>query len=180
MLLSPSGFVRAILSTHSAIHQHQQPNLLRMLRLIVPRLAGLCTTGSQRDAKSKSPQQHKDQEPDISSFHGDPSQRRQNYQSGERYEFALSAFERHAGAFKTLPRFSAVFKWCTGEDSNLRSSKERQIYSLLPLTTRPPVHSLPGLRNTTARPHYLPARATWPPSNPIARHPPAFRSRTPR
>src|SRR5213079_2182704 len=30
--------------------------------------------------------------------------------------------------------------WCTGEDSNLRSSKERQIYSLLPLTTRPPVH----------------------------------------
>src|SRR5262249_53635347 len=29
--------------------------------------------------------------------------------------------------------------WCTGEDSNLRSSKERQIYSLLPLTTRPPV-----------------------------------------
>jgi hypothetical protein len=32
--------------------------------------------------------------------------------------------------------------WCTGEDSNLRSSKERQIYSLLPLTTRPPVQSL--------------------------------------
>src|SRR6476661_8823009 len=29
--------------------------------------------------------------------------------------------------------------WCTGEDSNLRSSGERQIYSLLPLTTRPPV-----------------------------------------
>ncbi len=33
--------------------------------------------------------------------------------------------------------------WCTGEDSNLRSSGERQIYSLLPLTTRPPVHSRP-------------------------------------
>src|SRR5215469_12688463 len=31
--------------------------------------------------------------------------------------------------------------WCTGEDSNLRSSEERQIYSLLPLTTRSPVHS---------------------------------------
>src|SRR5262249_39998494 len=30
--------------------------------------------------------------------------------------------------------------WWTGEDSNLRSSKERQIYSLLPLTARPPVH----------------------------------------
>ena len=29
--------------------------------------------------------------------------------------------------------------WCTGEDSNLRSSEERQIYSLLPLTTRSPV-----------------------------------------
>ncbi len=34
--------------------------------------------------------------------------------------------------------------WCTGEDSNLRSSWERQIYSLLPLTTRPPVHSQPS------------------------------------
>src|SRR5262252_1738954 len=33
--------------------------------------------------------------------------------------------------------------WCTGEDSNLRSSEERQIYSLLPLTTRSPVHSEP-------------------------------------
>ena len=32
--------------------------------------------------------------------------------------------------------------WCTGEDSNLRSAKARQIYSLLPLTTRPPVHTL--------------------------------------
>ena len=37
-------------------------------------------------------------------------------------------------------------KWCTGEDSNLRSSKERQIYSLLPLTARPPVHNrVPGV-----------------------------------
>ena len=35
--------------------------------------------------------------------------------------------------------------WCTGEDSNLRSSNERQIYSLLPLTTRPPVHILSPL-----------------------------------
>src|ERR1700675_1710815 len=31
--------------------------------------------------------------------------------------------------------------WWTGEDSTLRSSKERQIYSLLPLTARPPVHN---------------------------------------
>jgi hypothetical protein len=29
--------------------------------------------------------------------------------------------------------------WCTGEDSNLRNSNEWQIYSLLPLTARPPV-----------------------------------------
>ena len=29
--------------------------------------------------------------------------------------------------------------WWTGEDSNLRRSKDRQIYSLLPLTARPPV-----------------------------------------
>ena len=42
--------------------------------------------------------------------------------------------------------FSASILWCTGEDSNLRSSKERQIYSLLPLTTRPPVPSSPADR----------------------------------
>ena len=38
--------------------------------------------------------------------------------------------------------------WWTGEDSNLRSSKERQVYSLLPLTARPPVRvkaTLPNL-----------------------------------
>src|SRR4051812_32167328 len=31
--------------------------------------------------------------------------------------------------------------WCTGEDSNLRNSNEWQIYSLLPITARPPVHN---------------------------------------
>ena len=39
--------------------------------------------------------------------------------------------------------------WCTGEDSNLRSSKERQIYSLLPLTTRPPVRKAKSLELMT-------------------------------
>ncbi len=39
------------------------------------------------------------------------------------------------------PGFIPFNLWCTGEDSNLRSSKERQIYSLLPLTARPPVHN---------------------------------------
>ena len=39
------------------------------------------------------------------------------------------------------PKSIVPIPWCTGEDSNLRSSKERQIYSLLPLTARPPVHN---------------------------------------
>src|SRR5215472_7905655 len=41
----------------------------------------------------------------------------------------------------THPLAHDLKSWCTGEDSNLRSSEERQIYSLLPLTTRSPVHS---------------------------------------
>src|SRR6202043_888002 len=44
-----------------------------------------------------------------------------------------------AATTSALPNLTKT--WCTGEDSNLRSSKERQIYSLLPLTTRPPVHN---------------------------------------
>ena len=68
---------------------------------------------------------------------------------GERHEFALSAFEPHAGATSNIP--ISIF-WCTGEDSNLRSSKERQIYSLLPLTTRPPVHIIRGLCGKPLRP----------------------------
>src|ERR1700733_7502006 len=55
-------------------------------------------------------------------------------------------------AFQSLARFrlritshfSPSHPWCTGEDSNLRSSKERQIYSLLPLTARPPVPRHPA------------------------------------
>jgi hypothetical protein len=48
---------------------------------------------------------------------------------------------RDPGAKFILPIPGASNLWCTGEDSNLRSSKERQIYSLLPLTARPPVHN---------------------------------------
>ena len=48
---------------------------------------------------------------------------------------------RDPGAKFILPSPGASNPWCTGEDSNLRSSKERQIYSLLPLTARPPVHN---------------------------------------
>ena len=43
-----------------------------------------------------------------------------------------------------LRAFQPLNPWCTGEDSNLRSSKERQIYSLLPLTARPPVPNHPS------------------------------------
>jgi|SRR5580698_906431 hypothetical protein len=50
------------------------------------------------------------------------------------------------------PKFISLMPWCTGEDSNLRSSKERQIYSLLPLTTRPPVHN----SNFPVSHHYIP------------------------
>src|SRR6202021_830942 len=48
-------------------------------------------------------------------------------------------------------RIPTLNTWCTGEDSNLRSSKERQIYSLLPLTARPPVHNPPPRRNPAVR-----------------------------
>jgi hypothetical protein len=44
-------------------------------------------------------------------------------------------------------RIPTLNSWCTGEDSNLRSSKERQIYSLLPLTARPPVPNHPATKS---------------------------------
>src|ERR1700687_3921555 len=40
--------------------------------------------------------------------------------------------------------------WCTGKDSNLRTSEEGQIYSLLALTTHPPVQNC-----RTVRPYLL-------------------------
>src|SRR5216683_672527 len=36
--------------------------------------------------------------------------------------------------------------WCTGKDSNLRTSEEGQIYSLLALTTHPPVQNCRTVR----------------------------------
>ena len=59
-----------------------------------------------------------------------------------------------------IPKTSTY--WCTGKDSNLRSPKGRQIYSLLPLTTRPPVpifQPLPRIK-----------------SGPVLAHPKEFRS----
>src|SRR5205823_14044288 len=51
--------------------------------------------------------------------------------------------------------------WCTGKDSNLRTSEEGQIYSLLALTTHPPVQNCRTVR---------PFRPTSPPTI-TARHP---------
>jgi hypothetical protein len=52
---------------------------------------------------------------------------------------AINAYAPSA-IHKRFMRTHSIETWCTGEDSNLRSSKERQVYSLLPLTARPPVH----------------------------------------
>ena len=57
------------------------------------------------------------------------------------------------------PRTYALKTWCTGEGSNLRRSKDRQIYSLLPLTTRPPVHKYPAPLKTPDSAHQSPSGA---------------------
>jgi hypothetical protein len=48
--------------------------------------------------------------------------------------------------------------WCTGKDSNLRTSEEGQIYSLLALTTHPPVQNCRTVRPLLAAspPAFLP------------------------
>jgi hypothetical protein len=81
--------------------------------------------------------------------HGKPSQRRQNRE--QRQSHPKFPVQIRTGALQTLAltllRFFAhpnpANSWCTGEGSNLRRSKDRQIYSLLPLTTRPPVPNHP-------------------------------------
>src|SRR6185437_6033225 len=65
--------------------------------------------------------------------------------------------------------------WCTGEDSNLRSSKERQIYSLLPLTARPPVPCHPNDQNLSFGTALCPAAGTL-----SAHQPPSGTFRLPR
>jgi hypothetical protein len=147
-----------------------------MLRLIVPR-----TTTGKRDAKSKPTQQHKHQHPNSAGVYRLPGQYCQNRQSGERHEFALPAFKPHAGAFQALPQIPSF--WCTGEDSNLRSSKERQIYSLLPLTTRPPVHYLRfahAFLSALSAIHSTYVLAFEHPTLTRFGHPSAFRSQRPR
>src|SRR4029077_3609291 len=74
-----------------------------------------------------------------------PRQRTQNHKGGERNVETI-----HSSL------------WCTGKDSNLRTSEEGQIYSLLALTTHPPVQNC-----RTVRP-LLPA--SLPASLPTIRH----------
>src|SRR4029077_7211864 len=62
-----------------------------------------------------------------------PRQRTQNHKGGER-----NMETTHSSL------------WCTGKDSNLRTSEEGQIYSLLALTTHPPVQNC-----RTVRPYLL-------------------------
>jgi hypothetical protein len=91
--------------------------------------------------------------------HREPDQQRQNHIQPKSYREAalqirvcqlrmralqsLAFIRLRIIGLSTVSQASPSQQWCTGEDSNLRSSKERQIYSLLPLTARPPVHSHP-------------------------------------
>src|SRR5258707_14180601 len=45
--------------------------------------------------------------------------------------------------------------WCTGKDSNLRTSEEGQIYSLLALTTHPPVQNCGTVRPWLPHPAFI-------------------------
>src|SRR6202008_857340 len=101
--------------------------------------------------QTETTQQDPDQIANPPCIQGSPSQPRQQPQSSERYQLTRCARKLHAAPSRKPPRpLRRVHTWCTGEDSNLRSSKERQIYSLLPLTTRPPVHCLQTLCRTSA------------------------------
>ena len=114
---------------------------------IVPR-----THACQQRANDEKSQQHQRQCTGLAGLHGEPcqtGQHRQHHQRNNQPSVA-ARLKAHCPPLKTLLNadFAVQNSWCTGEDSNLRSSKERQIYSLLPLTARPPVHStrqrLPG------------------------------------
>ena len=100
------------------------------------------------------------------SINGKPTQCCQNrVQSQSHFDTSaarsLPCFSRlrSRANFRTRSRraFQYLKSWCTGEDSNLRSSKERQIYSLLPLTARPPVPKRPSDEDLSPEPriHYL-------------------------
>src|ERR1035437_9060623 len=95
---------------------------------------------------------------------GKPSQRRQDrvqHQSHAKLPVQIGTRTFQALAL-TRPRLfvhSTLKSWCTGEGSNLRRSKDRQIYSLLPLTTRPPVLYHPTDEDLSAA---TPIKLPWP------------------
>ncbi len=135
----------------------------------VPRLAtldlppfssfhGLMRTAVQGGAQRQRSQDHGGQQPHVhltiahrdgKAVHRGPDQ---NAEPGvEQHRTPEPRPAGHASSFM-LPAscFQLPSNWCTGEDSNLRSSKERQIYSLLPLTARPPVRTLVNIRRQGA------------------------------
>jgi len=90
---------------------------------------------------------------------------RQNCQRGEaQFRIAQSHPRQHPQSHEGGQRNVETIHsslWCTGKDSNLRTSEEGQIYSLLALTTHPPVQNCRTVR---------PFRPTSPPTI-TARHP---------
>src|SRR5258707_3662392 len=75
---------------------------------------------------------------------------RQNRQGGETDSRIAQGCPRqraqhHEGSQRNVETIHSSL-WCTGKDSNLRTSEEGQIYSLLALTTHPPVQNCRTVR----------------------------------
>ena len=70
--------------------------------------------------------------------------------AGEGNRTLVVSLEGFCSTIELHPQFVAVplnnILWWRGRDSNLRTQRG-QIYSLLPLTTRPPLHGSPRLSN---------------------------------
>jgi hypothetical protein len=71
-----------------------------------------------------------------------PRQHTQRHERAHRQQQTIHRIPR--GAPAALAPASSL--WCTGKDSNLRTSEEGQIYSLLALTTHPPVQNCGTVR----------------------------------
>ena len=67
--------------------------------------------------------------------------------TAKRFKRSLATNTRDFGCglpLRSRPQIAST--WCTGKDSNLRTSEEGQIYSLLALTTHPPVQNCRTVR----------------------------------
>ncbi|WP_216841183.1 hypothetical protein, partial [Acidobacterium sp. S8] len=101
------------------LHQPATTNLLRILFFIVP------PTRGQQNPKSESTEQHKNQHANLAGIHRAPGQASERSQNEERDNLALHASNLHKTRF---PDYNSgllslkSFNWCTGKDSNLRSS----------------------------------------------------------